>query len=101
MILISQSELKLLKSIKAQQLTQKDWEIIMENKNTLTRYFNNMITNIQIDITLKKYRGNEEKAWNKIEALQELILGIDNIENAFDEYKEKKKQAEEKKAETE
>jgi len=60
-----------------------------------------MITNIQIDITLKKYRGNEEKAWNKIEALQELILGIDNIENAFDEYKEKKKQAEEKKAETE
>jgi hypothetical protein len=101
MILISQSELKLLKSIKAQQLTQKDWEIIMENKNTLTRYFNNMITNIQIDITLKKYRGNEEKAWNKIEALQELILGIDNIENAFDEYQEKKKQAEEKKAETE
>lgn len=87
MILISEQELKLLKTISDQELTQEDWEVLLENKKVLTKYFRKMITNVQISLWLWQYRGKENIADAKIATLNELIIWLEGIEWAFTSYK--------------
>lgn len=87
MILISEQELKLLKTISDQELTQEDWEVLLENRRVLTKYFRKMITNVQISLWLWQYRGRESIADAKIATLNELIIWLEGIEWAFTSYK--------------
>ena len=87
MILISEQELKLLKTITDQELTQEDWEVLLENKKVMIKYFRKMITNVQISLGLWQYRGQENIADAKIATLNELIIWLDGIEWAFIDYK--------------
>lgn len=89
MILIPNDELKLLKRITDQELTGEEGEIILWHQKIFVKYLSKIITNIQIDLGLGKYREKETLAYNKIEAIYDLINGIEEIEKAFMEYNKK------------
>jgi hypothetical protein len=90
MYIISKEELQLLKNIKDQELTAEEGEFILENKKIFVKYFLKIMTNIQLSLGLGHYEGQEIKAYARIEAIRQLISGLDDIEKGFQEFNLKK-----------
>lgn len=94
MIIISENELELLKEIDANELHTEEGEILLEHKDVIIKWFRKMQLNIQTAVSMGQYRGNEDTARTKIDAIQECIEGMSGIENAFIEYRKQKEESE-------
>lgn len=77
------------------ELTRDDGEKILENKDVFKKFIEKTKFNYQLELSKGTYRGQEEKVYIAMDACDELIKWLDNIEKAFKEFRDKQEKEEE------
>lgn len=90
MYIIPKEEFIQLKKIKEQELTMEEGEILIEHQKIFIKYLLKIMTDIQLSLWLGNYKGKEQEAYSRIDAINQIIKGIVEIEKAMIEFHTRK-----------
>ncbi len=90
MYIIPKEEFIQLKKIKEQELTMEEGEVIIEHQKTFIKYLLKIMTDIQLSLGIGKYKGKEQEAYSRIDAITQIIKWITEIEKAMVEFHTRK-----------
>lgn len=88
LVLIDENEL-FLKPV--HKIDQADVEVLMENEKTFTKFLLKTRFSYQVELAKGTHRGKEEKLYNKIEAIDEIIKSLASIPEAIKNHLQKQK----------
>ena len=89
-ILVPEKELKLLTSIKKNDLTKEDWLNLIENEISIKRWLLKSKLSYQLSLSLGTAKGNENEIYVSMKVVDELITSLGSITKSIEKYNTEK-----------
>ena len=93
-VYIPKKEFEILTKAKKNSLTWEEGEIILEYWDIFEKFIRKSQFSLQLSLSDWTVRWEEEKVYNKIEWLNELIQSLKSLPNSMEAYNEKKAEEE-------
>ena len=79
------------------EMKRDDGEKIIENKEVFKKFIQKTKFNYQLELSKGTYRGKEDSIYTAMDVCDEIIKWLDNIEKAFEQFRDKQEKEESKK----
>lgn len=96
MVVLSKEEIELLERKNTVRFEAVDGEVMLEHEKTFVKFLNKCKFAFELELGKWLHRWKEEKLYNYMECIDEVIKSVKSVEKSFVEYQKQKEKQEKK-----